>query len=55
MRRDNPGDRPGHKRSRTQYLPSAQVVQELASVPDLRKLADELHSRLSDPAADARQ
>jgi hypothetical protein len=55
MRRDNSGERPAGGRRRKQYLPSAQVVQELASLgPDLSKLADELRQRLSDPATDAR-
>jgi hypothetical protein len=49
MRRENPGDRSGGTRRRKQYLPSEQVVKELASLgPDLRKLAEELRNRLSD-------
>jgi hypothetical protein len=50
LRRDNPGERPaGARRRQKQYLPSAQVVQELASLgPDLTKLADELRQCLSD-------
>jgi hypothetical protein len=56
MRRDNSGERPGGRRRRPRYLPSEQVVKELASLgPDLSTLADELRSRLSDPAADARR
>ncbi|HEY2312670.1 MAG TPA: hypothetical protein VGH96_03575 [Streptosporangiaceae bacterium] len=55
MRHDNSGERPAGARRRKQYLPSAQVVQELASLgPDLSTLAEELRQRLSDPATDAR-
>jgi hypothetical protein len=50
-RREDSGERPRGARRRQSYLPSAQVVQELASLgPDLGKLADELRQRLSDPA-----
>ena len=36
---------------RGSYLPSEQVLEELARLgPDLRMLADELHTRLSEPA-----
>jgi len=50
-RREDSGERPRGVRRRQRYLPSAQVVQELASLgPDLGKLADELRQRLSDPA-----
>jgi hypothetical protein len=51
-RRDYTGDRSEAARSRRQYLPSAQVVRELASVGDLSKLAEELRQRLSDSAPD---
>jgi hypothetical protein len=54
MRRDNTGDRSGTARSRTQYLPSAQVVQELATVGELSKLAEELRQCLSDSAPESR-
>jgi hypothetical protein len=47
---DDCGERPSGARRRKQYLPSAEVVQELASLgPDLGKLAEELRQRLSDP------
>jgi len=53
MTRDNPGDRPRAARRRKQYLPSAQVVNELASLgPDLGKLAEELRKRLTEGPAD---
>jgi hypothetical protein len=56
MRRDNPGDRSGGTRRRPRYLPSEQVLKELGSLgTDLSTLADELRSRLSDPATDARR
>jgi hypothetical protein len=56
MTRDTPGEQPRGARGRRQYLPSAQVVEELASLgPDLAKLAEELHNRLSDAASDLRQ
>jgi hypothetical protein len=56
MTRDTPGEQPRDARGRRQYLPSAQVVEELASLgPDLAKLAEELHNRLSDAASDLRQ
>jgi hypothetical protein len=49
-RHDHPGDRPGGKRRRKHYLPSEQVVKELASLgTDLSTLAEELRNRLSDP------
>jgi hypothetical protein len=55
MSRDNPGERPAGARRRKQYLPSAQVVQELASLgPDLSTLAEELRQRLSDATNDPR-
>jgi len=55
MRRDNPGGRSGGTRRRKQYLPSEQVVKELASLgPDLAKLAEELRQRLSDSTSDSR-
>jgi hypothetical protein len=38
-------------RARARYLPSAQVLAELACLgPDLRRLADELRDRLTGPA-----
>ncbi len=50
-RREDSGEQPRGARRRQGYLPSAQVVHELASLgPDLGKLADELRQRLSDPA-----
>ncbi len=53
MTRDISGERPRGARRRKQYLPSAQVVQELTSLgPDLAKLAEELRNRLSDAATD---
>ncbi|HSR87246.1 MAG TPA: hypothetical protein VLM11_23950 [Streptosporangiaceae bacterium] len=52
LTRDNTGDRSAAGRRR-QYLPSAQVVHELASVGDLSKLADELRQRLTDSAPDS--
>jgi hypothetical protein len=53
-RRDSPGERRGGPRRHTQYMPSAQVVQELASLgPDLSKLAEELRQRLSDSTKDS--
>jgi hypothetical protein len=56
MRRDNPGDRSVSARRRKRYLPSEQVVNELVNlVPDLGNLADELCSRLSDPATETSQ
>jgi hypothetical protein len=56
MRRNNPGDLARGSRARPRYLPSEQVVKELASLgTDLSTLADELRSRLSDPTNDARQ
>jgi hypothetical protein len=55
MRHDNSGERPAGARRRKQYLPSAQVVQELASLgPDLSTLAEELRQRLSDATNDPR-
>jgi len=55
VRRDNSGDRAMGARRRTRYLPSEQVLKELVSLgTDLSTLADELRSRLSDPATDAR-
>ncbi len=54
LTRDSSGERPGGARRRKQYLPSAQVVQELASLgPDLATLAEELRNRLSDSATEA--
>ncbi len=35
-------------RRRARYLPSAQVVEELAAVPDLSTLAEELRVRLTE-------
>jgi hypothetical protein len=52
-RREDSGERPGGtRRRRPRYLPSAQVVQELASIGDLSKLAEELRSRLTDGTPD---
>jgi hypothetical protein len=49
MTHDSSGERPAGARRRKQYLPSAQVVQELSTLgPDLSKLAEELRRRLSD-------
>jgi hypothetical protein len=48
MRRGNTGDKSAATRRPRQYLPSAQVVRELASVEDLNRLAEELRQRLSD-------
>jgi len=46
---ESSGERPTGARRRKQYLPSAQVVQELSTLgPDLSKLAEELRRRLSD-------
>ena len=46
-------ERPRRVRKRKQYLPSAQVVRELASLgPDLSKVAEELRNCLSDAAND---
>ena len=43
--------RAGARRRQQQYLPSAQVVEELVSLgPDLSNLADDLRQRLTDPA-----
>jgi hypothetical protein len=53
MRRDNSGDRSGNTRGHQSYLPSAQVVQELATVGELNKLAEELRQCLSDSAPDS--
>jgi hypothetical protein len=53
MRRDNPGDLSGSARGRKRYLPSAQVVQELATVEELNKLAEELRQCLSDSAPES--
>jgi hypothetical protein len=53
MKRDDTSERPGSARRRKQYLPSAQVRRELASLgTDLGKLAEELRQRLSEPTAD---
>lgn len=50
-RHDNPGDGSPGTRRRKHYLPSEQVVKELASLgTGLRTLAEELRNRLSDPA-----
>jgi hypothetical protein len=55
LKRDDTGERPGGARKRKQYLPSAQVRRELASLGiDLGKLAEELRQRLSEPTADLR-
>ena len=46
-------DPPRRGRKRKQYLPSAQVVKELASLgPDLSKLAEELRNCLTDATND---
>jgi hypothetical protein len=43
-------------RSGVRYLPSAQVLAELASLgPDLRRLAEDLRDRLSGPGDDPRE
>jgi len=55
VRRDNAGDRAVSSRRRKRYLPSEQVLKELTSIADLRKLADDLHHRLSDASPEARQ
>ena len=40
--------RTGRARQRRAYLPSEQVVEELAAIPDLSRLAAELRDRLTE-------
>ena len=40
--------RTGRPRQRRTYLPSEQVVEELAAIPDLSRLAAELRDRLTE-------
>jgi hypothetical protein len=55
LRRKTTEKPPGRVGKRGSYLPSAQVVEELARLgPDLSTLAEELRSRLSEPADELR-
>jgi hypothetical protein len=47
---ESPAQRPRGRARRGRYLPSAQVLSELASLgPDLDRIADDLRVRLSEP------
>jgi hypothetical protein len=53
MRTESPLTRRGRRAKRDRYLPSAQVLQELAILgPDLGTLAEDLRDRLSGPGDD---